>query len=182
MPCWPRGRLIREEDKTTGGRDRHPREQNWIARSSPRRRGLETKPHREPLRSKLLECECRSPLLPCAGCARQRHVRAAAGSYCSTACDTRRQYRSRHSGCPSFDQQIVQKIELLHVIVLHVTGAMVTEKMVQLRNAIGQVLIADAIDHIDMFAGVQVIEAQTVGRSIRLRANVSSARGEHTQQ
>ena len=84
------------------------------------------------------------------------------------ACDTRRRYRSRHWGHPAC-QQIVQKIELLHVIVLHVTCSMVTEKMVQLRNAIGQVLIADAVDHIDMFAGVQVIEAKTVRGNGRRR-------------
>ena len=63
------------------------------------------------------------------------------------------------------DQQIVQKIELLHVILLHVTGAVVAKKMVQLRNTIRQVLIAYAVDHIDMFAGMQVIETQPVGEA-----------------
>ena len=67
------------------------------------------------------------------------------------------------SGSAQLDQQIVQQIELLQVIVLHVAGAVVAKKMVQLRNTIGMILIAYPVDHVDMFAGVKVIEPQPVG-------------------
>jgi hypothetical protein len=48
----------------------------------------------------------------------------------------------------------VEQIELLHVVVLHVTGAVIAQKMVQFRNTIGLVLIADLVDHVDTFASV----------------------------
>ena len=83
-------------------------------------------------------------------------------------------------GVSQLDQQIVQQIEFLEVIILHVTGAVVAQKMVQLRNTVRQVLIADPIDHIDMFAGVQVIEAQPVGSSIRWGPNIAGAAWEYT--
>src|ERR1700733_4197666 len=53
--------------------------------------------------------------------------------------------------------------------------------MVQLRDAVRKVLITNPIDHVNMFASVQVIEPQPVGRSIRLSADISSA-WEYTQQ
>jgi hypothetical protein len=56
------------------------------------------------------------------------------------------------------DQQVVQQIEFLEVIVLYIAGAVVAEKMVQLGDTVGQILIADPINHIDMLAGMQVIE------------------------
>ena len=43
-------------------------------------------------------------------------------------------------------------------------GAMVAQEMVELGDGVGNVLVADAIDHVDVFAGVQVVEAQTVLR------------------
>src|SRR5271154_859061 len=50
--------------------------------------------------------------------------------------------------------------------------------MVEFRDPIGQVLIADAVDHVDMLAGMQVIEAQAVGR----RAVIHCAAREYTQE
>jgi hypothetical protein len=58
----------------------------------------------------------------------------------------------------------------------------VTQKMVQLRDTVRKVLITNPIDHINMFASVQVIEPQPIGRRIRLAANVSSPRREYNQQ
>jgi len=85
-------------------------------------------------------------------------------------------------GVSQLDHKIVQQIEFLEVILLHVAGAVVTQKMVQLRDTVRQVLITDPINHIDMFGGMQVIETQPVGRRIRLAANVGSAGWEHAQQ
>jgi hypothetical protein len=85
-------------------------------------------------------------------------------------------------GMSQLGHQIVQQIEFLEVIILHVTGAVVTQKMVQLRDTVRKVLITNPIDHINMFASVQVIEPQPVGRSIRLSANIRSAGWEYTQQ
>jgi hypothetical protein len=85
-------------------------------------------------------------------------------------------------GVSQLGHQIVQQIEFLQVIILHVTRAVVTQKMVQLRDTVRKVLITNPIDHINMFASVQVIEPQPVGGSIRLSANVSSARWKYTQQ
>jgi hypothetical protein len=85
-------------------------------------------------------------------------------------------------GMSQLGHQIVQQIEFLEVIILHVTGAVVTQKMVQLRDTVRKVLITNPIDHINMFARVQVIEPQPIGRSIRLAANVRSAAWEYTQQ
>ena len=69
---------------------------------------------------------------------------------------------------PKLDQQIMQEVELLQVIRLHVTGAMVAKKMIQLRDTIRQVLITDAVDHVEVLAGVQVIESQPVGSQTAL--------------
>jgi hypothetical protein len=76
------------------------------------------------------------------------------------------------------DQQIMQQVELLQVIGLYIAGAVVAEKMVQLGDTVGQVLIADAVNHIDMLAGMQVIEAQAVGS----RAVVHGAAREYGQE
>jgi hypothetical protein len=78
------------------------------------------------------------------------------------------------------DQQIVKKIKLLHVIVFYIAGAVVAEKMVQFRDAIGKILIAYSVDHIDMFTGMKVIETQAVGRKIRAQGDRCAR--EHTQQ
>src|SRR6202034_3327294 len=74
-------------------------------------------------------------------------------------------------GVSQLDQQIVKKIELLHVIVLYIAGAVVAKKMIQLRDRLGKVLISDAVDHIDMFTGMKVVETQPVGRQIRAQAD-----------
>jgi hypothetical protein len=59
-------------------------------------------------------------------------------------------------------QKIVEQIELFDVVVLHVTGAVIAKKVVKLRHPIRLILIANSVNHIDMFAGVQVIKAQPV--------------------
>jgi tartrate dehydratase beta subunit/fumarate hydratase class I family protein len=83
-------------------------------------------------------------------------------------------------GVSQLDQQIVKKIKLLHVVVLYITGAVVAKKMVQLRDAIWKILIADAVDHIDMFTGMKVVETQPVGRQIGAQSDRRAR--EHTQQ
>ncbi len=85
-------------------------------------------------------------------------------------------------GVSQLDHQIVQQIEFLEVVILHVTRAMVTQKMVQLRDTVGQVLITDPINHIDVFASVQMIETKPIGRRVRLAANVAGAGWERSQQ
>src|ERR1700733_7119165 len=80
------------------------------------------------------------------------------------------------------DQQIVQKIELLQVIVLHVAGAMVAEKMVQLRNLIRLILIADAVDHIDPFTSMKVIKAEPIRSRSGLGARVCRSAWQHQEQ
>ena len=82
-------------------------------------------------------------------------------------------------GVSQLNQQIVKKIKLLHVIVLYIAGAVVAKKMVQLCDAIGKILIAYAVNDIDMFAGMKVVEAQPVGRQIRAQGD---RRLEDTQQ
>ncbi len=74
-------------------------------------------------------------------------------------------------GVSQLDQQIVKKIKLLHVIVFSIAGAVVAEKMVQFRDALGKILIAYAVDHIDMFTGMKVIETQPVARKIRAQCD-----------
>jgi hypothetical protein len=76
----------------------------------------------------------------------------------------------------------VKQVEFLEVILLHVTGAVVAKKMVQLRDTIGQVSIAYPVDYVDMFAGVEVVEAQPVGGKVGLGAEVDSATLEHPRQ
>jgi hypothetical protein len=83
-------------------------------------------------------------------------------------------------GVSQLDQQIVKKIKLLHVVVLDITGAVVAKKMIQLRNGLRKILISDAVDHVDMFAGMKVVKTQPVVRQIRPQ-NDRRAR-EHTQQ
>jgi hypothetical protein len=78
------------------------------------------------------------------------------------------------------DQQIVKKIKLLHVIVLNIASAVVAKKMVQLRDAIWKILVADAVDHIDMFPSVKVVETQPVSREIRAQPDCCAR--EDTQQ
>ena len=65
-------------------------------------------------------------------------------------------------GMTQLHEQIVEQIEFLDVVILHVIGAMVAQEVVELRDRVGKVFIADAIDHIDALAGVQVVEAQAV--------------------
>ena len=65
-------------------------------------------------------------------------------------------------GMTQLYQQIVEQIEFLDVVILHVIGAMVAQEVVEFRNLLGNILIADAIDDIDALAGVKVVEAQAV--------------------
>ena len=45
------------------------------------------------------------------------------------------------------------------IAVLLIAGAVVTEEMIQLRDTIRDVLFSNAVDYIEMFSGVKVIEA-----------------------
>lgn len=61
----------------------------------------------------------------------------------------------------------MQQIKLPGVIILYFTSAVVAEEMVQRRNSIRKVSIADAVDHIKMFPGMEMIEAQPILCRIR---------------
>jgi hypothetical protein len=61
-------------------------------------------------------------------------------------------------GPAKFGKQIVEQVELLDVIVLYIAGAVVPQEMVQLRNALLQVVVAHAVDHIDVLTGMQMVE------------------------
>jgi hypothetical protein len=78
------------------------------------------------------------------------------------------------------DQQIVKKIKLLHVIIFYIAGAVIAEKMVQLRDAIRKILIAYTVRHVDTFTGMKMVEMQAVGREVRAQRDRSGR--EHTEQ
>ena len=59
--------------------------------------------------------------------------------------------------------QVMEEVELFHVIVLYVAGAVIAQEVVELSDGLRQVVVADAVDDVDVFAGVQVVEMQTVG-------------------
>ena len=71
-------------------------------------------------------------------------------------------------GMAEAGHQIVEQIELPDVIVLDVSGAMVSEEVVELRDSFGNVVVANTVDDVDALTGVQVIQMQAVaGRGRR---------------
>ena len=58
--------------------------------------------------------------------------------------------------------QIVQQVELFQVVIFHVPGTMIAQKMIELRYRIRQITIADAIHHIDVLSGVQMVEPESI--------------------
>jgi len=69
-------------------------------------------------------------------------------------------------GTSQLDQEIMQQVEFLDVVVLYIAGAVVAEKMVQLSDAIREILIANTIDYVEVFAGMEVIKTKPVGRRL----------------
>lgn len=65
-------------------------------------------------------------------------------------------------GVPEANHQIMQKVEFPDVVILHVAGAVIAKKVIELRDGIGQIVISNAIDDIDSFSRVKVIKAQPV--------------------
>ncbi len=57
-------------------------------------------------------------------------------------------------------QQCVQQVELARIVVGGVLGAVVAEEVVELVDAFLLVLAAYLIDHVDVFAGVQVMHTE----------------------
>jgi hypothetical protein len=60
-------------------------------------------------------------------------------------------------------EKVVEQVELLQVVVLYVSGTVVAEKVVELGDGAGQVMVADAINDIDVFAGVEMVKTKTIG-------------------
>ena len=58
----------------------------------------------------------------------------------------------RAVGLAEAGHQIVQQIELFQVIIFHVSGAMIAEKMIELRYGVRQIVIANTIHHVDVLA------------------------------
>ena len=83
-------------------------------------------------------------------------------------------------GVSQLDQQIVKKIKLLHVIVLHIAGAVVAKEMVQLCDAIGKIPVPYAVNDIDTFTRMKVVETQPVVREVSAQADCCAR--EDTQQ
>src|SRR5271156_163117 len=77
--------------------------------------------------------------------------------------------------------QIMEEVELLDVVILHVAGAVVAQEVIELGNGFGQITVADAVDDVDVLAGMQVVEMQTVGGS-RSVGGERSASGKERQE
>jgi len=59
-------------------------------------------------------------------------------------------------------EKIVEEVELAGIVVADVSGAVVAEEVVEQFDGRGDVLVTDAIDDVDRFAGVQVVHLQAV--------------------
>ena len=66
------------------------------------------------------------------------------------------------AGMAETGHEIVQKVEFADVVGLHVSSAMVAQEMIELGDGGGQILIADAVDDVNMLARMKVIETKTV--------------------
>ena len=62
-----------------------------------------------------------------------------------------------------FGQQIMQQVEFPDIIVLFVTGAVITKKMIQRRHTFRKILIAYPVNDIQVFSCMEVIEAKPIG-------------------
>ena len=65
-------------------------------------------------------------------------------------------------GATETGEQVVEQVELAGVVVALVVGAVVAEEVVELVHRGGQVGVADAVDDVEAFAGVQVVELEAV--------------------
>ena len=54
----------------------------------------------------------------------------------------------------------MEEIELLDVVVGDVVGAVIAEEVVELVEGAGDVVVADAVDDVEGFAGVEVVEME----------------------
>jgi len=59
-------------------------------------------------------------------------------------------------------EQVVQEVELPGIVVAGVFGAVVAEEVVELREGGRDVGVSYAVDDIDVFAGVQVVELEVI--------------------
>src|SRR6185437_4883663 len=66
-------------------------------------------------------------------------------------------------GAAEADQDVVQQIELARVVCLDVVGVVVAQEKVEQRDGIGLVVVSDAIDDIDVFQRMQIVQVQTIG-------------------
>jgi murein L,D-transpeptidase YcbB/YkuD len=94
-------------------------------------------------------------------------------SGCQLTSGARASYRS---------QQIAQQIEQSGIVMMHVAGAVIAQKMIQPTESFGRIAVADAIRHVQAFAGVRVKETQMLGGSARfLGAGEKRGAGENDQ-
>jgi hypothetical protein len=65
-------------------------------------------------------------------------------------------------GMAEASHEIVQKIEFMDIVSFYVSGAMIAQEMIELRDSVRQILVSDAIHDVDVFTSVKVIEAEPV--------------------
>ena len=58
--------------------------------------------------------------------------------------------------------QVVEKVEEMRIEMMHITGTVIAQKMVELVERFGNVLITATIDNIQPLTGMSVIEAEPV--------------------
>ena len=61
-----------------------------------------------------------------------------------------------------FGHERVQEVELFGIVVALVVGAMVAEEVIELVHRGGNVGVADAVDDVEAFAGVEVVELELI--------------------
>lgn len=61
--------------------------------------------------------------------------------------------------------QRMQQVKLLRVVMAGGLGPVVTKKKIQLCHGIGKVRVADSVHHVNIFAGVQMVQAQMIRMS-----------------
>ena len=72
-------------------------------------------------------------------------------------------------------QQLMKQVELSDVVIFDVACAVIAEKVIELRDSFRDVTIADAVNNVDAFAGVEVIKVQAINGSRRRRVGGRSA-------
>ena len=70
-------------------------------------------------------------------------------------------------GMAEAGHEVMEQIELPDVVIPHISGPVVAEKVVELGDGFRNVVIANPVDHINAFTGMKVIEVQAISRGGR---------------